>query len=88
MTCDLILQRARAGRHDHPLARLQRRHEVRERLAGAGPGLDDQRVRVVERAGDRAGHLALLGTIFVVRDRPLEAATRRQQVDQRDAFST
>ena len=89
MPRDLILQRARSRRHDDALARLQRRHEIRERLAGAGAGLDDQRPLVGERARDRRRHRALLGAIFVVRDRAIEPAARREQIDHlvRAAFS-
>jgi len=75
---DLILQRARAGRDDHALAARERGHEVRERLAGAGAGLDEQRPIVGERARDRRGHHALLGAILVVRDRRRQRSARRE----------
>jgi len=91
---DLILQRAGAGRDDDPLAGQERGDEVGERLAGAGAGLDDQGAFVVESARHRGRHLALLGAIFVVRDRAREAAAGGQEVTRgpaghvRRAFST
>src|SRR6478672_673097 len=39
----LVLQRLRSGRHDDLAAVEQRGNEIRERLAGAGPGFGDQR---------------------------------------------
>jgi hypothetical protein len=77
---DLVLQRAGAGRHDDALAGQQRGDEVRQGLAGPGAGLDDQGAFVVERAGDRGRHRALLGAILVVGDRLGEAAAGGQQV--------
>ena len=56
----LVLQRARAGGDDGLQARQQRRHEVGERLAGAGAGLGQQHLARVERIGDRRRQ-ALLG---------------------------
>ncbi|MDR8855949.1 hypothetical protein FEP87_02222 [Burkholderia multivorans] len=40
----LVLQMLRASRHDHLAAPQHCRHEIRIGLAGAGAGLDDQRV--------------------------------------------
>jgi hypothetical protein len=89
---DLILQRARARRDHHALAALQRRDQIRERLARAGAGLDDQRALVGERTLDRGGHQALLGAILVVRDRAIEGAAGREDVAHalagRAAFSS
>ena len=45
----LILQRPRAGRDDHALARQQRRHEIGKCLARARAGLDDQRRALLHR---------------------------------------
>ena len=56
---DLLLQVLGAGRDDHALAAQDRRHEVGERLAGAGAGLDEEHAAVLERVGDRRGHAAL-----------------------------
>jgi len=72
---DLILECTRARGHDNALARLQRRDQVRERLARAGAGLDDQRAAVSQGPRDRRGHRALLGAVLVVRDRAIEPAT-------------
>ena len=56
---DLLLQVLGAGRDDDALAAQDRRHEVGERLAGAGAGLDEEHAAVLERVGDRRGHAAL-----------------------------
>src|SRR5260370_27936 len=50
--------------------------------------LDDQGPGVAEGGRDGGGHRALLGAILGVRDRLFEAATRCEQIDHRDAFST
>ena len=55
----LVLQRLRAGRHDHLAAPQQRGHEIREGLAGAGARLGDQRAAPVDRIGHRLRHLDL-----------------------------
>ena len=50
----LVLQRARAGRHDDASPRQQRRHQIRERLAGACSRFDDQPpARIAARARQR-----------------------------------
>ena len=56
----LVLQRARTGRDDDAATRKQRRHEVRERLAGAGARFDDQLRTLRERGRDVFGHRDLL----------------------------
>ncbi len=56
----LVLQRLGAGRDDHLAARLQRRHQVGEGLAGTGAGLGDENVVAMDGAGDALGHLDLL----------------------------
>ncbi len=72
---DLCLQGERRGRDDGRLARLEgvgdRRHEVGERLAGAGAGLDEQVLPVVDRVRDGLGHLDLA--------RPLRATDSRHR---------
>ena len=65
---ELVLEREGRGR-DHDAAVVeQRRHEVGERLAGAGAGLDDEVAPLAERVADRLGHRDLA--------RPLLAAQR------------
>ena len=81
MARDLILQRARSRRHHDALARLQRRDQIRERLAGTRARFDDQWPRVFKRARDGRGHRALLGTVFVIRNRALEPTAGCEQVD-------
>ena len=68
----LVLQRARAGGDDHAARRQQRRHEVGEGLAGAGPRLDDERLAARERKAHRLGHCGLLRPIGVAGQRPCE----------------
>ena len=54
---DLVLQGDR-GRRDHDgLAVQQRRHQVGQRLPGAGAGLDEQVAALAHRLGDGLGHL-------------------------------
>ena len=56
---DLLLEVLGPGRDQHPLTIEDRRHQVRQRLAGAGPGLREQDTAVLERAGHRRRHRAL-----------------------------
>ncbi|MBS0599360.1 MAG: hypothetical protein JSR92_19040 [Proteobacteria bacterium] len=52
---ELILQGAGAGGNDHAQPRQQGRNQVCIRLAGAGAGLGDQLVAVLEGVGDGLG---------------------------------
>ena len=56
----LVLQGERRRGHDHAVVVQQRRHEVAERLAGAGACLDEQVSPALHRLGDglRHRHLA------------------------------
>ena len=56
----LVLQRLRARRDDHLAAVQQRRHQIRERLPGAGPGLRDELSALRHRGRDRLRHRELL----------------------------
>ncbi|GAA3215994.1 hypothetical protein GCM10020256_17930 [Streptomyces thermocoprophilus] len=60
---ELALQCQRGGRDDDPLAVCERRHEVAERLSGAGAGLDEQVGAVVDGLGDGLGHGHLAGAL-------------------------
>jgi hypothetical protein len=51
---DLILQVARAGRHHHAAARKNRGHEVRDGLARARAGLDQQTLVEIDGRATRA----------------------------------
>ncbi len=53
----------RGGDHD-PAVVQERRHEVGQRLAGAGAGLDEQVGAVDHGVGDRLGHLDLAGALL------------------------
>ena len=57
---ELVLQRLGAGGHDHLAAVQERRHEIREGLAGAGAGLGDQCAAARDRVRDGVGHRELL----------------------------
>ena len=61
---ELVLQRERRRGHHDPVLVQQRGHEVAERLAGAGAGLDEQVLLVLHRRGDRLGHRDLAGTLL------------------------
>ena len=63
----LLLKVLRAGGNDDPLAREQRRDQVRERLAGARARLDDQVALIGERRFDGFGHLDLSRPELVIR---------------------
>ena len=52
----LVLERERRGRDHDPLVVQQARHQVGQRLAGAGAGLHQQVLAVVHRPGDGLGH--------------------------------
>ena len=54
---DLFLEVLRAGRDEDALAAEDGGDEIGERLAGAGAGFGEQHAAVLERAGDRVGHL-------------------------------
>lgn len=60
---ELALQGQRGGRHHDALPVGERGHEVAERLAGAGAGLDQQMGAVVDRLGDGFGHGHLAGAL-------------------------
>ena len=80
---DLCLQGERRRRDDRRLARLEgvghRGHEVGERLAGAGAGLDEQVLALVDGVGDGLGHLDLAGPLGPAdtRDRGVEEVVER-----------
>ena len=52
----LVLQRLGAGGDDHALARDHCRHQVGKGLAGAGAGLGNQGMAIIDRLGHGAGH--------------------------------
>ncbi len=60
---ELALQRQGGRGHHHPLPLGQRRHEVAERLAGAGAGLDEEVGVVVDGLGHGLGHGDLAGPL-------------------------
>ena len=64
----LVLQGLGAGRHDHLAARLQRRHQVGERLARAGAGLGNEHRLAVDGGGDALGHFKLLTAHAITAD--------------------
>ena len=59
---ELLLERLRRRRDDHPLARLEGGQEIGEALAGARAGLGDQVLARRERALDRRRKGRLLGS--------------------------
>ena len=63
---ELLLQVLRAGGDDDALAGEERRHQVGERLAGAGAGLDDQMPALGERGLHRLGHFHLSRPVFII----------------------
>ena len=83
----LVLQRARAGGDEHAPARQQRRHEVREGLAGARARLDDEGFAVLERPRHALGHAQLLPPEAEVRQRPLQGAFGPENILEIEHFS-
>ena len=60
----LVLEGEGRGGHHDPVLVEQRRHEVGQRLSGAGAGLDEQVLLVSKGAGHRLGHLDLAGPLL------------------------
>ncbi len=75
---DLFLEVLRAGRDEHAPPAQQRRNQIGERLAGSGPGLDEQDGFRLDGVGDRVGHLALGGTRLEARHRSTKRTVRRE----------
>ena len=64
---ELFLQILGAGGNHHALAGENRRDQIRQRLAGAGAGFDNQVLLFGQRGFDGFGHGELPGAKFVVR---------------------
>ena len=64
---------------DDPAAELDRRQQVRERLAGAGAGLGEQQAALVEHVGHGLGQLALGGPLLVAGQHARERAASREE---------
>ena len=79
----LLLQRLRRGRDDDALSRLERRDQVGEALADAGPGLGDEMLADGEGVFDRGGERRLLGARLVLGQRALERAAGAEDVHLR-----
>lgn len=79
MRHDLVLQHARARRHDDAAAVEQRGHEVRERLAGARARLDEQHAVVGEGALNRVGHAQLRRALAVTLERLRQGPPRSKE---------
>ena len=73
---ELVLQRLRAGRHDHSPTRHQRRHQIGKGLAGAGARFGDQGMAVRDGLFDRTCHRGLLVARREARHFPRERAVR------------
>ena len=75
----LVLQVLGAGRDDGLAAPQQRRHQVGERLAGAGARFGNQGFLVRNGLGDRLGHLGLRAARAESADRRRERAAGTEQ---------
>ena len=71
---DLFLKILRAGGQEHAASAENGGNQIRERLAGAGAGFDQQHAAVFKVDGHRLGHLALRGPDFECGQRLREAA--------------
>ena len=76
---DLLLQVLGAGRDQHPLPIENRRHQVGERLAGAGPGLGEQHAAMLQRVRHRGGH----GALTLARFEVIDGARQRSVIGKR-----
>jgi hypothetical protein len=74
------LQRVRRGRDDDALSAQHGGHEVRERLARPGAGLDEEMPVVIERDLDRTRHRELTLPLFVAREAPRERGSATEHV--------
>jgi hypothetical protein len=81
---ELVLQRLRRGAEERAGAAEQRRDEVREGLADAGAGLDDERAALLDRGRDGERHVELDRALGMVRIGCGERAGRAERV--RDRF--
>src|SRR6185503_17323017 len=72
---NLLLQVFRAGGNEDTLAAEDGRHEVGERLSGAGPRLGEQHAAVLEGARDSRCHRALSVAGFEVGNVPRQWTT-------------
>src|SRR5437879_3894340 len=77
---DLFLEGLGAGRYQDALTAEDRRHEVREGLAGASPRFGEQHASVLEDVCHPLGHLELSGTRFEVGERPGKRALARKSL--------
>ena len=79
---ELVLQRLGARRNDGFLAAQQRGQEIREGLAGAGAGLDDEPTGLVDRFRHRLGHPRLPGPGHEAGEMIFQGALRPEIVAQ------
>jgi hypothetical protein len=77
---DLFLQGFRAGGHQDALPAENRRHQIRQRLARAGPGFGKQHAARLEDARDGGRHFRLAGARLEVRYAASERAVRRKHL--------
>ncbi len=75
---ELVLQGLGAGGNDHLAARPQRRHQIGESLARAGPRLGDEDRTAVDGGGDALGHVELLVAHAITADRLRQRAVGRK----------
>ncbi len=80
---ELLLQRLGAGRDDDALARANHRQQIRQRLAGAGAGFDDQVAALFERLLHGFGHLQLPAAKLVGRMRARQQASGTEELVER-----
>ena len=64
---ELLLEVLGPGGNDDALAREDGRHEIGQRLPGAGSGFDNQVLAIGQRGFDRFSHLELAGPVLVIR---------------------
>ena len=79
----LLLQGLGAGRDDDALARANDRQQVRQRLAGAGAGFDDQVPLLLQRQLDGFGHLQLSAAKLVGRMRARQQSAGAEELVER-----
>ena len=85
---ELRLQRLGRRGDDHPLARRQRRDQIAQGLAGAGPRLHQQVLTGSQRSRNGPHHLPLTGSLLRTRDGGQRGVQRRQRLLRPDPRHT
>ena len=84
---ELLLQILGSGRDDDAFARTNHRHQIGQRLAGAGARFHNQVPLFFQRLLDRLRHLQLAAAKFVGGMCARQNATGREELVERSVFA-